>query len=332
MIDRRPPETRSACSGVLATGLALFSMITVAVSPLSADSDTLRVGDPAPDFTLSGLDGGRYTLSDYRGQVVILASFATWCAACGPELSDLETSVSQPYRDAGVTVLAIDRLEDEYTVSAFVDFYDLTFPVLLDRHAEVYTTYSIPGCSSPFPRDFIIAPAGTIGYLNCDYDRESVLSVVTNLLGIADDSGGDGGDGHGDGDDDPTCNGDCGDDEHDDGACGDGLCDGIDEENGVSEDLLAIGSVLLSQNAPNPFGAFTTIRYGTPETAHTRLEIFSGAGRRVRLLVDREISAGVHTVTWDGADDSGRPLSSGVYFVRIRSDGASESRRIVLKR
>ena len=75
-------------------GLALIAFAT---SPLLADGDTLRVGDTAPDFTLTGLDGESYTLSDFRGQVVILASFASWCESCGPELFDMERAIWQPH-------------------------------------------------------------------------------------------------------------------------------------------------------------------------------------------------------------------------------------------
>ncbi len=83
---------------------------------------------------------------------------------------------------------------------------------------------------------------------------------------------------------------------------------------------------------PNPARATTQIvfRLATPGSA--RLEIFDASGRRIRRLVDGDLGAGTHEVTWDGRDDRGGPVGAGVYFYRLRSGAYEQSSRVSLMR
>ena len=78
-------------------------------------------------------------------------------------------------------------------------------------------------------------------------------------------------------------------------------------------------SFTLLQNYPNPGNPSTTITFTLPRTAHVTLEIYNLLGQRVRTLVDGAIDAGSHTVVWDGRDELGSSLSSGVYLYRLRA-------------
>ena len=91
-------------------------------------------------------------------------------------------------------------------------------------------------------------------------------------------------------------------------------------------------SFRLSQNAPNPFGDWTTIRYELPVDGPVSLEIFDSSGRLVRTLRDGPESAGYHAVTWDRKDRSGRTLSNGIYFYRLNAMGFKETKKMVLIR
>lgn len=73
----------------------------------------------------------------------------------------------------------------------------------------------------------------------------------------------------------------------------------------------------LSKNYPNPFNPATKIRFELPEKANVLFKIYDLLGKEVRTLVNEEKSAGIYTVTWDGRDDSGNDLSSGIYISRI---------------
>ncbi len=81
----------------------------------------------------------------------------------------------------------------------------------------------------------------------------------------------------------------------------------------------------LGQNYPNPFNPVTRISYQLPETAYVRLEIYDILGRRVRTLADANSQAGYFTAVWDGCDDAGARVSSGVYLYRISMRGGSQN-------
>jgi Tol biopolymer transport system component len=88
----------------------------------------------------------------------------------------------------------------------------------------------------------------------------------------------------------------------------------------------------LERNAPNPFAARTTIRYALPHDSLVRLAVYDVRGRKVARLVDAVQPAGRHGVTWDGRDDHGGRLASGVYFARIEAAGEVQTRKLVMLR
>ena len=88
----------------------------------------------------------------------------------------------------------------------------------------------------------------------------------------------------------------------------------------------------LSQNAPNPFNPSTVIGFDLASLLPVRLAVYSAAGQKVRELVSGQMSAGRHSVAWDGRDDAGQPASSGVYLYRLEAGGRSETRKMLLLR
>jgi sucrose-6-phosphate hydrolase SacC (GH32 family) len=74
-------------------------------------------------------------------------------------------------------------------------------------------------------------------------------------------------------------------------------------------------------NSPNPFNPTTTISFELTRPAHATVQIYDVGGARIRSLVSRDLSAGVHQSRWDGTDDQGRPVASGIYFYRLAVDG-----------
>lgn len=88
----------------------------------------------------------------------------------------------------------------------------------------------------------------------------------------------------------------------------------------------------LDQNYPNPFNPTTTIHYQLPQATEIKLEIFNLRGQRVATLVDRRQAAGYYAVIWDGKDDLGHPVTSGVYIFRLESREFIKVRKLVLIR
>ncbi|NOY57549.1 MAG: T9SS type A sorting domain-containing protein, partial [Calditrichaeota bacterium] len=73
----------------------------------------------------------------------------------------------------------------------------------------------------------------------------------------------------------------------------------------------------LSQNYPNPFNPATTIRYQLPQVSKVQLQIYNIMGQLVRTLVDGEKEPGYHAVTWDGHNNTGMSVGSGIYYYRL---------------
>ncbi len=86
----------------------------------------------------------------------------------------------------------------------------------------------------------------------------------------------------------------------------------------------------LNQNYPNPFNPETSITYSLTHPGEVSLIIYNVHGQKVRKLIDGWGEAGRHTVHWDGKDDSGGRVASGIYFYRIKTDGFTQSRKMVL--
>jgi hypothetical protein len=86
----------------------------------------------------------------------------------------------------------------------------------------------------------------------------------------------------------------------------------------------------LSQNYPNPFNPVTNFRFSLSASAHVRIEIFNLLGQRVVTLVDEVMKPGVYLADWDGKDEKGTPVSSGIYFYRMRTGDFSEMKKMVL--
>ncbi|NOX38269.1 MAG: T9SS type A sorting domain-containing protein [Calditrichaeota bacterium] len=86
----------------------------------------------------------------------------------------------------------------------------------------------------------------------------------------------------------------------------------------------------LFQNFPNPFNPITTIRFSIPQQLHVKLEIYNLLGQRVRTLMDRELKPGYYTVQWDGRNENGIPLGSGIYFYRLTTEQYVKTRKMIL--
>jgi len=86
----------------------------------------------------------------------------------------------------------------------------------------------------------------------------------------------------------------------------------------------------LSQNYPNPFNPTTSIAFALPEATHVEIAVFNIVGQRIATIAQADYPAGEHSVVWNGRDDDGRTVSSGVYFYRIKAGDFVDSKKMVL--
>jgi hypothetical protein len=97
-----------------------------------------------------------------------------------------------------------------------------------------------------------------------------------------------------------------------------------------------IGSVpqfwALGQTSPNPFRTMAKIAFDLPEPAHVSVRVFDVQGSLVRVLTDQDWPGGGHSLTWDGATDTGRAAEPGIYFVRFDAGSYTATEKVMLIR
>ena len=92
----------------------------------------------------------------------------------------------------------------------------------------------------------------------------------------------------------------------------------VDKEDNAAEEQQVF---TLYQNKPNPFNPATVISYMLNKNSDVTLTVHDALGQRVRTLAEGTMSAGNHEIRWDGCDESGKQVSSGIYICRINADG-----------
>jgi len=137
------------------------------------------VGAPAPDFTLTDIAGNDVTLSQLKGQVVLINFWATWCGPCRVEMPAIQRRY-EAFKDRGFTVLAVDFDEPLTEVSAFARSLNLTFTVLLDPGGVVNDLYHMRG----YPSSFIVDRSGLITKLHIGLMTEKQLDNYLAGLGL----------------------------------------------------------------------------------------------------------------------------------------------------
>lgn len=126
--------------------------------PPGVNTEKSEVGFKAPAFTARNLKGNRVQLADYKGKVVILNLWATWCGPCRVEMPGME-NLYRRYRSEGLEILAVslDKGSSD-KVQTFVDEYQLSFPVLLDSDGQVESRYH----ALTIPTTFVIDKKGMV--------------------------------------------------------------------------------------------------------------------------------------------------------------------------
>jgi peroxiredoxin len=142
----------------------------------------LKEGQKAPALALATLDGGRTTLADHRGKLVVLNFWATWCQPCALEMPSLE-ALWRRYRDRGLVVVAVsvDRGSPRNLLEPYVSNLKLTFPILLDPDAKTSDGWRV----TALPATFLITPNGDAAGMAVgarEWDSAEMKALVERLL------------------------------------------------------------------------------------------------------------------------------------------------------
>jgi len=134
--------------GLLGIGIMFLLLLREPASASTQDfwAVPAKVNYPAPELTLTDLNGTSVSLNDHRGSVVLVNLWATWCPPCREEMPTL-LAFYEKYKSEGFVLIAIDQGETVEQVIPFVDEFQLTFPVWLDvtsSAGRVFNTMNLP--------------------------------------------------------------------------------------------------------------------------------------------------------------------------------------------
>lgn len=133
-----------------------------------------------PDFTIKDLKGNDVSLSDYRGKVVMLNFWASWCPPCRSEMPSMESLYKQ-LEGMDVEIVAVNLGETKEVAAKFINKEKYTFDVLLDSDNKVGSLYGVRS----IPTTYIINKKGELkGYKlgAFDWDSEGILNIIKDLL------------------------------------------------------------------------------------------------------------------------------------------------------
>ncbi|MEI7769944.1 MAG: redoxin domain-containing protein [Chloroflexales bacterium] len=180
-----PRERMFAAVGV-AAALALVAAIWV-ITGRGADVQSQAMGEvnrPAPAFSLQTVAGDSVSLTAYRGKVVLVNFWGTWCEPCKREMPALQAA-NQRYGDSGLAIIGVNLTDDEKmqgtsedAIRAFVAQYNLTYPIALDRDGSVTNAFRV----FPLPTSFFIDAQGRIRYVHVgELTLDDVTARFTEL-------------------------------------------------------------------------------------------------------------------------------------------------------
>ena len=169
---------------IVAAVVGALALALIAMSRAADDVPRVTIGATAPDFSALTMDDppATRTLADYRGDVILLNVWATWCVPCRVEMPSMER-LHQHFAgsDLHVVAVSIDRPGFEREIRDFVREYGLTFEVLYDPGGTIATTYETTGV----PYSFVIDRSGTIRKAvlgAADWNSIGNRSLIESLL------------------------------------------------------------------------------------------------------------------------------------------------------
>jgi len=144
-------------------------------------ANAVGVNDAAPDFTLKSLQGTNLRLDEYRGQVVLINFWASWCGPCRQEMPLLDR-LHKRYSDAGFAVLGVNVEGTMGPAKETADRTGVTFPVLVDENQKVSELYDLES----MPSSIVVDRDGVVRYVHRGYkpgDEAKYMEVVKALIG-----------------------------------------------------------------------------------------------------------------------------------------------------
>jgi peroxiredoxin len=176
-------QPRVCRAAMIAAGLGLFLCGRAAAATehlFQAMGMATLPGDTAPDFTLPSHHGQQVSLHDYRGKVLFLNFWATWCIPCREEMPAME-QLHQMFQSRGLVILALNLKESPDKVKAFFAQHQLSYTALLDANGAISRDYTVMG----LPTTYLISREGKLlarGVGGRDWTRAEGKDLIRALL------------------------------------------------------------------------------------------------------------------------------------------------------
>ena len=161
----------------LALGLILL-LVARSWSSSAASVPGPPLGQPAPEFRLSTRTGN-LSLSQFKGQVVLVDFWASWCGPCAQSFPWLE-SLQQKFKDQGFTVLGVCVDKDRKKADAFLGKHKVSFPIAFDPQGKAAASYALPG----MPSSYVIDRNGVLRRSHTGFRPEECAEVETFIRGL----------------------------------------------------------------------------------------------------------------------------------------------------
>lgn len=158
----------------------LFCLLAAIACSPGQELDRLSETRVAPDFTIEDTQGVTHSLADYRGQVLVVNFWATWCPPCVKEMPSLQRAWEE-LRKEDIAVLAINMGEQKQAIEDFIQKYPVELPILLDKDFDMADAWSVTG----LPTTYVVDSEGQIVFQvigEREWDDPDLLEEIRGLL------------------------------------------------------------------------------------------------------------------------------------------------------
>lgn len=143
-----------------------------------SSSNLVKLDQIVPEFSFTTADGKTVNLSEYKGKVILINFFATWCGPCMTEMPYIENDIWKNLKNnPNFTILSIGRDHSQEEINAFIKNHNFTFPIYADKDKKIYNLFA----TQYIPRNYLIDKTGKIVYASIGFEKEEFEKLKTKI-------------------------------------------------------------------------------------------------------------------------------------------------------